>query len=184
MLELLVVIAVLVVLAAILLPNLSQAKESARRVNCMSNLRQLQLCWLMYAEDNGDVFVPNDWIANEGSGDAQTQDFAQTSWCDGNALVDTTTSNLQRGLLFPYNTSTAIYHCPSDLSTIVDANGNPLPQFRNRSYNMSQSVNGYPLLTNIVIGLPVDALQPCYANFTAITNPPPCELFVFMDEMN
>ena len=51
-------------------------------------------------------------------------------------------SGIQTGFLFPYDTSTGIYHCPSDMSTIVDANGNPLPQARVRSYNMSQSVNG------------------------------------------
>ncbi len=182
LLELLVAVAVMAILAALLLPNLSQGKEAARRVNCLSNLRQLQLCWLMYADDNGDVFVPNDWIATEDGTAANAQDFSQTSWCAGDARVDVTTSNIQRGLLFPYNTSTAIYHCPSDLSTIVDANWNPLPQPRTRSYNMSQSVNGYPFLTNIDIGLPVDTLQPCFSNFASITNPPPSQLFVFIDE--
>jgi len=182
LMELLVAIAVMVILAAILLPALSRARESARNVNCLSNLKQLQLCWQMYADDYAGVFVPNDWIATEGSGAPNAQDFSQTSWCDGDARTDTTTSNIQRGLLFPYNTSTAIYHCPSDLSTIEDADGNPLPQLRTRSYNMSQSLNGYPDLTNIDIGLPVDTLQPCFANFDAITNPPPCDLFVFLDE--
>jgi prepilin-type processing-associated H-X9-DG protein len=37
-------------------------------------------------------------------------------------------------------------------------------------------------LTNIDVGLPVDALQPCYSNFATVTNPPPCQLFVFIDE--
>jgi len=182
LLELLVVIAVIGILAAILLPSLSRAKESARNINCMSNLRQLELCWILYADDNAGVFVPNDWIATVGDGNANIMDFTKTSWCPGDASMDTTTSNIQQGLLFPYNTSTAIYHCPSDFSTILDANWNPLPQLRNRSYNMSQSVNGYPLLTNELLGYSVDGIQPCFAKFSSITNPTPARLFVFIDE--
>jgi prepilin-type processing-associated H-X9-DG protein/prepilin-type N-terminal cleavage/methylation domain-containing protein len=182
--ELLVVIAIIAILAALLLPVLSQAKETARSINCRSNLRQLQLCWHLYADDYAGVFVPNDWIDVEGmtTNGPTNQDFVQTSWCPGDARTDTTTSNIQQGLLFPYNTSTAIYHCPSDVSTIEDANGNPLPQLRNRSYNMSQSVNGYPFLVDPDEGLAVDAMQPCFAKFSAITNPTPSQLFVFLDE--
>jgi len=182
--ELLAVIAVMVILAAMLLPSLSRAKEAARNVNCLSNLRQLQLCWVMYAEDYAGVFVPNDWIATEGSGGASARDFEQTSWCDGDARTDTTVSNIQTGLLYPYNTSAMIYHCPSDRSTIEDADGNLLAQLRTRSYNMSQSVNSYGLTTNTeyLPPAPVDAVQPCFSDFSSITNPPPSQLFVFIDE--
>jgi prepilin-type processing-associated H-X9-DG protein len=47
---------------------------------------------------------------------------------------------------------------------------------------MSQSVNGYPLLIDPQSGYYVDALQPCYSKLSAITNPPPSQLFVFIDE--
>ncbi len=187
LLELLVVIGIISLLAALLLPALSGAKESAKSISCRNNLHQLQLCWIMYADDYRGVFAPNDWIDFQGAaadGTITNAITAQTSWCEGNALTDTTTSNLQAGLLFPYNTSTAIYHCPSDRSTIVDANGIPLPQLRNRSYNMSQSVNGYGWMTNYDIfpPAPVDAVQPCFEKYSAITNPQPSGLFVFMDE--
>jgi prepilin-type processing-associated H-X9-DG protein/prepilin-type N-terminal cleavage/methylation domain-containing protein len=181
LIELLVAIAVIAILAALLLPALSRAKESARNVNCQSNLKQLQLCWVMYADDYGGLFVPNNWIETEGIGE-----FAQASWCEGNARTDTTTSNIQNGLLFPYATSAGIYHCPSDVSTIEDAKGNPLPQLRTRSYNMSQSVNSYGLTTNTEapgpVQVAVDAVQPCFMGYFAVTNPPLSQLFVFLDE--
>jgi prepilin-type N-terminal cleavage/methylation domain-containing protein/prepilin-type processing-associated H-X9-DG protein len=180
--ELLVVIAIIAILAALLLPTLAHAKREALRINCISNMKQLQFCWTMYADDYAGVLCPNDWIATEGDGTVVGDMHLIKSWCNGDALADTTTSNIQTGLLFPYNTSTAIYHCPSDLSTIQDANGNLLPQLRTRSYNMSQSVNGYGLLTNPVSGYYVDALQPCFLKLSSITNPTPSKLFVFIDE--
>ena len=186
LIELLVVVAVIAILAALLLPVLAKAKEEGRRINCMSNLHQLQVCWEMYANDNGGMLCPNDWIDNFGP--TNSADMIKASWCAGNARTDTTTANIQAGVLFPYNTSTGIYHCPSDMSTIEDANGNPLPQARTRSYNMSQSVNGLGMVPNPYQmdpngqNAPVDVIQPCFEKFSAITNPTPSHLFVFLDE--
>ena len=181
LIELLVVIAILAILATLLLPALAKTKEEGRRINCVSNLRQLQLCWQMYEQDYG-MFCPNDWIDTTGGGYGSLGDMTSNSWCNGNARVDTNTTNIQLGLLFPYNHSTAIYHCPSDMSTIQDANGNPLPQPRTRSYNMSQSVNGYPTYVDPQSHYYVGALQPCFSKFSLVTNPVPARLFVFIDE--
>ena len=179
LIELLVVIAIIAILAALLLPALASSKEEARSINCRSNLKQLQFCWEMYAGDYAGTLCPNNWIENIGP---DSSSFAQYSWSLGNARTDTTTSNIQAGLLYPYDRSPGIYHCPSDMSTIQDASGNPLAQARVRSYNMSQSVNGLGLMVQPSSGLPVDAIQPCFGKVTAITNPPPSRLFVFIDE--
>ena len=67
LIELLVVIAIIAILAGLLLPALAKAKSKATGAYCMSNYKQLQLCWTMYAGDNIDSMPENSHLPCGGS---------------------------------------------------------------------------------------------------------------------
>jgi prepilin-type N-terminal cleavage/methylation domain-containing protein/prepilin-type processing-associated H-X9-DG protein len=133
LIELLVVIAIIAILASMLLPALSKSKEKAKGIQCMGNLKQLQLCYQMYADDNRDTVPPN-----SGSGTAS----ALNDWILGSARTNTTYSDIQNGLLFRYNSAVGIYHCPSDFSVTDSTFFNPKGVLRNRSYSIDAALGG------------------------------------------
>ncbi len=170
LIELLVVIAIIAILAALLFPALAKAKIRAQGLACLTNLKQLETCWHLYAVDHNDVVPPNNSIGLMGGGTMAEG----ASWCT-NYVTDLEPDGLRNGLLFPYNTSLAIYHCPADYSTITTEAGIKTTQLRWRSYNMSLCINGRPDLD------PYSWASPSFNKFTQIRNPGPTKLFVFLD---
>ncbi|MBI2925469.1 MAG: prepilin-type N-terminal cleavage/methylation domain-containing protein [Verrucomicrobia bacterium] len=133
LIELLVVIAIIAILASLLLPALGKAKVKAQGIKCLSNLKQLQLCWEMYVGDNADQLPPN----HSEFGGGRNWYNAGPSWLLGNTFLDENTSNIVNGLLFRYNSSVGIYKCPADRSTVRDRGKIP----RHRSVSMSWCMN-------------------------------------------
>jgi prepilin-type N-terminal cleavage/methylation domain-containing protein len=112
LIELLVVIAIIAILAALLLPALQRAKSSGQSIGCLNNLRQLQLAWQMYHEDNQGRMVLN--FAEGTLGNPQTYHSTSNSWITGSALWDCTCVQIQQGTLWPYARHARIYRCPAD----------------------------------------------------------------------
>lgn len=173
LIELLVVIAIIGILTSLLLPALSRAKSQAQIIGCLNNLRQLQVCWHNYALDYHDSLVPNNSVMGITTNGSSGSISVGVSWC----LADPTEINVQNGMLFEYNRSLGIYRCPADRSTLTDPSGADGGTPRARSYNMSQSVNGYPEYNWFVFNY-----IPFFKKYTAIKSPNLSNCLVFIDE--
>jgi prepilin-type N-terminal cleavage/methylation domain-containing protein/prepilin-type processing-associated H-X9-DG protein len=110
LIELLVVIAIISILAAILFPAFSSAREKARQSSCQSNLKQLGLAILQYTQDN-DECMPG--CADGPGGNNQVGGWVyHTNYVDtGNAI---TSFDVTQGSLWPYTKSKGIYLCTDD----------------------------------------------------------------------
>ncbi len=97
LIELLVVIAIIAILAAMLLPALSSAKQKAWTTSCNSNLHQIGLSMRMFADDNGELYPESGGAIYWGSVDPATQ---KPSWMEQ---------------IFQYAGNTNVYNCPGNV---------------------------------------------------------------------
>ncbi|MFO1461903.1 MAG: prepilin-type N-terminal cleavage/methylation domain-containing protein [Verrucomicrobiota bacterium] len=113
LIELLVVAAVVAILAGLLLPTLGRARDRAYAAACLNHLKQLQLGWMLYANDHNDWLPPSEMNASVPKA---------PRWVDGNmsAFGDYAMTRTNRALLVapgpghigPYVQAPDVFHCP------------------------------------------------------------------------
>ena len=97
LIELLVVIAIIAILAAILFPVFARAREKARQTSCLSNVKQLALGAMMYAQDYDETYPPGLVQPVPGS----------------NPVLTGLTSFSAHDQIYPYVMNIQVYNCPS-----------------------------------------------------------------------
>lgn len=131
--ELLLVIVIIAMLAALVLPTLGMAKEKAKTVSCLNQLKQFAAATQMYSGDNAGFLVAN---LTDGAG--------TNTWVLGNMKSSYEATNatlLKQGKLFPYTSQTPLFRCPADNSTATPRG------LRVRSYAMNSWIGSRTMET-------------------------------------
>jgi len=128
--EMLIVISIIGLLAALLFPVFARVRESARATSCSSNLRQLGLAFAQYTQDYGNRYPgtgayqkwgsPSAWVG--GTTDKPIADITDQKPIPDAANASGTgfySASVEKGSLFPYAKSAAIYVCPSNADGAV-----------------------------------------------------------------
>lgn len=169
LIELLVVIAIIAILAAMLLPALAKAKQKAHAASCMNNLKQLQLGWVMYADDYKDKLMPVGGVPDLVVTVNPTFAALKPQWTFGRVDTGTSSTNewfLVNGLMYPYVKNTQVYKCPADPNAY---NGTPTV----RSMSMNCWLNPISIWN-------APATEKTYRKYGELRNP--SQIFVFIDE--
>jgi prepilin-type N-terminal cleavage/methylation domain-containing protein/prepilin-type processing-associated H-X9-DG protein len=135
LIELLVVIAIIAILASLLLPALAASKGKAKKIQCISNYRQLSIAWTLYPDDNNGAFVPNGYVDNAASSKCPplwvwgNEHIYPTAYVNPDLLI-----NIKYALFATYIKNLGIYTCPAD-DTMVPVGGTMRKRLRDVTLN-------------------------------------------------
>jgi prepilin-type N-terminal cleavage/methylation domain-containing protein len=182
LIELLVVIAIIAILAALLLPTLSRAKQSGYKANCVSNERQIVAAWWLYSMDNRDILALN-------GGDPHTVSTAPHLWVFGGNHGDPPTLTnrdyliAEKYALFaPYNKAFDVYKCPADRSrwqiggSLVQTT-TWVPELRSYSLNCYMGT----VTSNLMSPLTISSAYQLYTKTSQLVAAGTANRFVFTD---
>lgn len=179
--ELLVVIAVIAILSGLLLPAVHKAKMKSEGIACFNNSRQLQLAWLLYADEQRDRLPYN---LGGSANRASVAPLDPLNWVNGlmswELDADNTNESLivQSSLASYANHNLKIYRCPSDRA-LSDVQRQAGWNGRTRSVSMNAMVGDAGGLSNTGTNLN----NPGYKQFFTLTSiKSPAATFVFLDE--
>ena len=165
LIELLVVIAIIAILAALLLPALARAKEKARAINCISNLKQIGVSFFMYADDSAESFPTTAGFNGSGG----WKGLGSYGLAEGGGIEPTNRPlNAYVGLARNNNTNSdsfRLFACPSDkgeaIAGIVTPPGVTIFRINGSSYREMWSITGWRV--QMVTGARADQNTPALA---------------------
>lgn len=137
LIELLVVIAVIAVLMSILMPALQRAREQGKRSMCLGNLKNLQLAWIMYADDYDDKIVNGDSAEYNMMAD-NGKYWVMKDW-EKPMTTAVKEKAIRDGALYPYTKTIKIYKCPNIEKNTSNAYG--MVSGPSRTYSIADSMN-------------------------------------------
>jgi len=117
LIEALAVISLIGILAALLFPVFARARAKGRQTTCLSNLKQLGVGTLLYAQDYDERIYPYEVNGPSGPGDRYTWEY----YTDYSSLHS---NDYSRGLLFPYVKDARVFICPDAVSFAGTVGGN------------------------------------------------------------